>query len=181
LMRKRLLKDPETLAAKFNSFSTYALGVSSNLWLCLWLIGPNPKDAVGDDPDGPEIFWWALHTGIFVFYSTSAYCAYLGNVLDIARGPRTDMVELKHKVFSVVYGLAVGYLLFVYAYSLANYETGSVNEKPALGSGIFTQVADIVWMGCVISVGRFLPQEPPLRTQTTVVPTTVSVPLEEIE
>lgn len=165
MLRRQLLKEPKTWATTFNTFTTYAMALSSNLWLCLWIIGPNPKDPVGADTDGPEILWWSLHTGVFVFYAGSKYNAYLGNLLEIRLGPQKASVKVKHTVFTIVYGLSVGYLLMVYGHSLYYHEPG---KGPVLGSGHFTQIADIVWIVCVICVSSYLPKEPPLRTQTTV-------------
>jgi hypothetical protein len=162
-VRNVLLKEPTTMASRFNNFATYALGVSSNLWLCLWLIGPNPADPVGKgvDTDGPSIFWWSLHTGLFVFYAASTYCAYFGNLLDLLDGDRRSSVETKHLAFAAIYGLAVAYLLLIYFYSLSN-------GSPLNGSGVYTQVADIIWMSCVSSVTSFMPNEPPLKTKSVV-------------
>ena len=49
--------------------------------------------------------------------------------------------------------------------------------EPALRSGVFTQVSDFMWMGCLISVSRFLPEEPPLRQKTEVL--RISLPFDQ--
>jgi len=169
--------EPETWASVFSKFASYALALSTNLWLCLWLIGPNPQDMYGRDadPDGPEVGWWTLHTGLFVFMAGAEYCVYLGSLLDISMGPRSEAVQTRHKVFAFVYGYSCAYLIFVYGYNLAFHEVGS--GMPALGSGAWTQVSDILWMACLASVVRFLPAEPPLFVRT-VVPQ-ASAPLEQ--
>merc|ERR1712050_101913 len=103
--------------------------------------------------------------------------AYVGNLVDLLFSPRSELVQLKHKVFATAYGWCVGYLLFVYGYNLANYELG---KPPALGSGILTQVSDILWIVCVCSVTSFLPHEQPLHDDITV-SQTLHTPLERVE
>eukprot|EP00931_Biecheleriopsis_adriatica_P119569 TRINITY_DN9479_c3_g1_i1.p1 TRINITY_DN9479_c3_g1~~TRINITY_DN9479_c3_g1_i1.p1 ORF type:complete len:558 (-),score=76.75 TRINITY_DN9479_c3_g1_i1:85-1758(-) len=177
-LRRALLRqaysEPETFGSTVSTYASYALGLSSNLWLCLWLLGPNPEDPLGD-LDGPEIFWWSVHTFIFVFMAGSEYFTYLGLLLDIGMGPRSEVVTTKQKIFALVYGYCCGYLLFVYGYNLAFHDKGS--GVPALGSGFWTQISDIMWMACVISISNFLPDEPPLK-QKNEVPQT-SLPLQE--
>jgi hypothetical protein len=167
MLLAQAFNEPATWASNFSRAASYALALSSNLWLCLWLIGPNPEDPYGkgEDEDGPEIFWWSLHTGIFVFMAGAEYFAFLGLILDIATSPRSDSISTKHWAFIVVYGYCCAYLLFVYGYNLAFHDG---KGAPAIGSGAWTQISDILWMACLSSTSAFLPAEPPLRTKTEV-------------
>mmetsp|Transcript_35936 Transcript_35936/g.98977 ORF Transcript_35936/g.98977 Transcript_35936/m.98977 type:complete len:548 (-) Transcript_35936:96-1739(-) len=120
-LRRALLREaygePETLGSAVSVFASYALGLSSNLWLCLWLLGPNPEDPIGKDLDGPEIFWWSVHTGIFVFMAGAEYFTYLGLLLDIGMSPRSEAVTTKQKVFAFVYGYCCVYLVTTWPFT----------------------------------------------------------------
>merc|ERR1712066_386937 len=98
---------------------------------------------------------------------------YLGLLLDIGMSPRSETVTTWQKVFAGVYGYCCLYLVFVYGYNLAFHKQGS--GEPALGSGFWTQISDIMWMACVISISNFLPEEPPLRQKTNVLQIGVQV------
>jgi hypothetical protein len=174
-LRRALLREAGevTWASTASSWASYAMALSANVWLCLWLLGPNPLDPVGDI-DGPEIFWWSVHTGIFVFMAGAEYFTYLGLLLDIGLSPRRETVTTVQKVFAAVYGYCCAYLIFVYGYNLAFHVPGS--GVPALGSGFWTQIADFMWMACVIGISRFLPEEPPLFQKTDVLQ--ISLPLD---
>lgn len=133
------------------------LALSSNVWLLLWLIGPNadqPKDS-----DGPVMKNWFGHTGIFINYLMALYLASLMNYLEVRTGPRSHVVETKHTAFIIIYGISGTYLTVVYFYDLLMYEFG---RKPALPP-IFTQAADIFWMACMGSIKSFLPPEQALK------------------
>jgi len=167
-LRRALLQSAghTTWASTFSTSTAYALGLSSNIWLCLWILGPNPADPPGLDLDGPEIFWWSVHTGIFVFQASAEYLTYLSLLLSVHCSTRSETVTTMQKVFAAVYGYCCVYLVFVYGYNLAFHEVDS--GMPALGSGFWTQAADVVWMACVICISSFLPQEPPLREKLDV-------------
>jgi hypothetical protein len=155
-----------TWASHVSTGASYILAISCNIWVCLWLLGPNPEDPVGGDPDGPEVFWWSVHTFLFVFMAGAEYTTYVSLLLDIAMNPRSEKVTTKQKVYAAVYGYCCGYLVFVYGYNLAFHDT--TKGVPALGSGWWSQIADILWIASVNCITSFLPQEPPLRQKTDV-------------
>eukprot|EP00930_Biecheleria_cincta_P007544 TRINITY_DN108785_c0_g1_i1.p1 TRINITY_DN108785_c0_g1~~TRINITY_DN108785_c0_g1_i1.p1 ORF type:complete len:310 (+),score=32.99 TRINITY_DN108785_c0_g1_i1:40-969(+) len=143
----------ETFAAGTATF----LQVASNTWLLLWLIGPNADHP--NDPDGPVVKYWFIHTGIFVTYGLASFLAALGNYVEVANGPHKANIGTKNTVFICVYGLVLSFLVIVYFYDLIEYEFG---QEPALMPWL-TQTADILWIMCVSSITSFLPREPPLR------------------
>merc|ERR1712107_118426 len=133
------------------------LGFSSMTWMLLWTIGPNedqPKDI-----DGPVWHNWAGPACIYLNYVFASYMATLGNFVEVLHGPTCGYVELKQKVFVVVYGLISAFLCFVYLYDLACYEKGKDPPIPAWAP----QFADIMWMLCVAGITSFTPREPPLK------------------
>lgn len=149
-----------TWSEAFAGLSATFLQIASNLWLLLWLIGPNADNP--NDPDGPVVKWWFLHTGIFVSYGLGSFLAALGNYLEVANGPYKANIGTKNTVFIIVYGLVLSFLVIVYFYDLIEYEFG---QEPALMPWV-TQSADILWIICVSSISSFLPHEPPLRITT---------------
>lgn len=157
------LDSKPTLTQRFSSGASYFLAFSSNLWLLLWLIGPN-ADQPKDD-DGPVVRNWMIHTGIFATYALASYSAALGNYLEVAYGPNPEVIQLKCKIFIIIYGIVGTYLGVVYFYDLIMYEYG---QEPALHP-ILTQIADILWMCCIASMNSFMPPEPPLEFTCVVV------------
>jgi len=152
-----------TSAQNFATFSSRFLAFASNTWLLLWLIGPNADDHP-QDADGPVMVHWIFHTGIFVVYGLASFLAALGNYLEVASS-NPSRIQQKNTIFIIAYGLSISYLVFVYGYDLAMYEFG---QDPAL-SPWCTQIADIIWMGCVSSISSFLPFEPPLKVTIEVI------------
>mmetsp|Transcript_24427 Transcript_24427/g.44288 ORF Transcript_24427/g.44288 Transcript_24427/m.44288 type:complete len:290 (-) Transcript_24427:65-934(-) len=140
----------------FSNAASWMLAYSSNLWLLLWMVGPNAEDPGHEEH--PKMKNWIVHTGIFVVYGVASFLAALGNYLEV-RINKPEHVMRKHTVFIVSYGLSISYLGAVYGYDLGMYRFG---EEPALNP-YFAQAADFVWMGCVAVIAKYLPPEPPLH------------------
>lgn len=165
---RTLLVMKKSGAEKMSWSESFAWGTSSffkytsNLWLLLWLIGPNADKP--RDNEGPTMMNWIIHTGIFVTYASGCYLASLGNYVEVANGPFKANVTTMHTVFIIVYGVVLSYLLIVYFYDLFEYEHG---EDPALHPYL-TQMADILWIGCIMGSNSGIPPEPPLRMTITI-------------
>jgi hypothetical protein len=173
------------------------LAFASNFWLLLWVLGPastGTPDA-GELKPAVEVDAWFLHTGLFVFYAGGSYLACLGNYFEVRYGSNGHTVRTKHTAFTGVYGFAAAFLVAVYFFDIlecaappclllaralalnmgarcvrGRYEAG---QPPALPPWM-TQSADVLWMGCVMSISAYLPAEPPLK-QTTVPPARVEL------
>ena len=130
----------QSFGDRFSTITAYNLALASCFTLLLWLIGPN---------DGN----WLIHTMIFVYYAISSYLAALGNYLEAASGPWKHMIETKHRVYIVTYGLSLASLAVVYPTN-----TFVVDVAPAL-----FQIADAVWLIHMLVEQKFAPPQPPMR------------------
>merc|ERR1712217_606635 len=147
--RTRLSTPPGTKLTgcqKFANGSAIFLAVASNVWLLLWLIGPNDLN-------------WNGHTAIFLCYAVGSYGACLGNYLEIRLGPLSSNVQVKHTAFMVTYTLGAIFLPCCYLIDLATYKPSKAPTVPPW----LTQSSDIVWMLCVMAITSGTPKDRPLR------------------
>lgn len=99
-----------------------------------------------------------------MFYAACSYLACLSNYLEMRLGPRSHVVEAKHTVFIIVYGVAATFLPTVYFIDLLFHKKG---EPPVLPWWV-TQSADVVWMLAVMNLLRFTPPDVALHQTITI-------------
>ena len=123
------------------------------IWLLLWIIGPDADKP--NDPGGPTMSGWIVHTAIFMAYAIAVFLATLGSYLEVLEGPDAHKVTRAHRLFMAVYATSVGYVVFVYLYDLYNYRYGLPPAIPP----VLTQVANLFWLGCISFITPFMPDE----------------------
>jgi|EP00908_Phaeocystis_cordata_P023939 hypothetical protein len=145
-MRTRLL-DTDGVTEWHEHFAiltAYLHAASSVLWLLLWSVGP---------PDGR----WDIHLGIFSLCVSFRYLCALGNYLESkhCRDPhQRSLVELKHTVFVIVYGIVTALLPTLYFYDVLVYEAEErTGLDPPLPEWVLQSV-DIAWMVCLAGSTR---------------------------
>lgn len=136
---------------RFSLATTYLHGVASMLWMLLWVVGPQ---------DGR----WASHLGFFAAAIVFRYLCTLGNFVECywsEAGARL-IVERKHKVFIVVYGVATTLLPMVYFTNVAVYRSEGREGRDPLIPWQVSQALDVLWVACLASSSRLSVAEPPI-------------------
>lgn len=126
---------------QFAKWTALLLAVSSNLWLLLWIVGPE---------DGN----WLAHTALFLLYAVAAYLTCFGNYVEALDDPeRRSHVTWVHHTFIALFTFSTWLMPVVYFTNILFHEPG---EPPILPPAL-TQSADLIWILCMSLVGAHTP------------------------
>jgi len=142
----------------FSHVANYLCAFASQIWLLLWLIGPeaasNTSFVIDSKPLTPA---WTGHSVLFALFAASCYLASLGCWFEGIFGARSDVDWLRRNVmqtvFILVYGIASLCLVVVY--------TGFLKDGPP--TSCFPPVATLLWMACLGTATSFVVYGDPIK------------------
>lgn len=173
---KIVYKDTIPWYEGFIFYSSGFLALSANAWLLLWLLGPQssgaliPPDQIPHGDLGPaaprDAPQWIIHTLLFFNYAITQYITAIAQSVAVVYSQQKKLSR-PCKTYLLVYSITVLFMVVVYMWDLFTFwKKGS----PAVVPTWMVNLANVLWVLCVLFTGSFLPWDTPLKIVTTVLP-----------